>query len=47
MKIVSLNRNIERYKFLSELEKFFDYCIWERHQKELMQPYIDKQKELI
>ena len=33
-------------KFLSELEKFFDYCIWERHQKELMQPYINKQKEL-
>ncbi|MBQ8848123.1 MAG: hypothetical protein IJ003_04185 [Candidatus Gastranaerophilales bacterium] len=32
-------------KFLNELKKFFDYCIWERKQLELMQPYIDKQKE--
>ena len=33
-------------KFLSELKKFFDFCQYEKEQKALMQPYIDKQKEL-
>ena len=33
-------------KFLSELKKFFDFCQFEKEQKKLMQPYIDKQKEL-
>ena len=33
-------------KFISELEKFFKYCSWEKKQKELMEPYIDKQKEI-
>ena len=32
--------------FLKDLKKFFDYCAWEKRQKELMEPYLDKQKEL-
>ena len=32
--------------FLKDLKKFFDYCQWEKRQKELMEPYLDKQKEL-
>ena len=31
--------------FLKELKKFFDYCAWEKRQKELLEPYLDKQKE--
>lgn len=31
--------------FLKELKKFFDFCAYEKHQKELLEPYIDKQKE--
>ena len=33
-------------KFLSELKKFFDFCRYEQEQKELMEPYLNKQKEL-
>ena len=32
--------------FLKDLKRFFDYCQWEKRQKELMEPYLDKQKEL-
>ena len=31
--------------FLKDLKKFFDYCAWEKRQKELLEPYLDKQKE--
>ena len=31
--------------FFKELKKFFDYCAWEKRQKELLEPYLDKQKE--
>lgn len=33
-------------KFFKELIKFFDYCVWEKKQKELLEPYLDKQKEI-
>ena len=32
--------------FFKELKKFFDYCKYEMQQKELMEPYLQKQKEL-
>ena len=32
--------------FFKELKKFFDFCEYEKRQKELMEPYLDKQKEL-
>ena len=32
--------------FFKELKKFFDYCAYEKHQKELMEPYLDKQKQI-
>lgn len=32
--------------FFKELKKFFDFCAYEKRQKELMEPYIDKQKEI-
>ena len=32
--------------FLKDLKKFFDFCTYEKRQKELMEPYLDKQKEL-
>ena len=32
--------------FFKDLKKFFDYCAYERRQKELMEPYLDKQKEI-
>ena len=32
--------------FFKDLKRFFDYCAWEKRQKELMEPYLDKQKEL-
>ena len=32
--------------FLKDLKKFFDYCAYEKRQKELMEPYLDKQKEI-
>ena len=31
--------------FLKDLKKFFEYCAWEKRQKELLEPYLDKQKE--
>ncbi|MBQ8635059.1 hypothetical protein IJ425_02780 [bacterium] len=37
---------LEDDKFFNELKKFFDYCAWEKRQKELLEPYLDKQKEL-
>lgn len=33
-------------KFYRDLEKFFNFCAWEKKQKELMEPYLDKQKEI-
>lgn len=33
-------------KFFKELKKFFDFCAYEKRQKELMKPYLDKQKEI-
>lgn len=33
-------------KFFKELKKFFDYCAWEKKQKQLLEPYLDKQKEI-
>lgn len=33
-------------RFFKELKKFFDFCAWEKRQKELMEPYLDKQKEI-
>lgn len=33
-------------KFFKELKKFFEYCAWEKRQKELLEPYLDKQKEI-
>ena len=32
--------------FLKELIRFFDFCEYEKHQKELMEPYLDKQKQI-
>ena len=37
---------LEDDNFFKDLKKFFDYCAWEKRQKELMEPYLDKQKEL-
>ena len=37
---------LEDNEFLSDLIKFFNYCVWENKQKELIKPYLDKQKEL-
>ena len=36
----------EDENFYKDIKKFFDYCSFEKHQKELMEPYINKQKEL-
>lgn len=33
-------------RFYNDLKKFFEFCSYEQKQKELIQPYIDKQKEL-
>lgn len=32
--------------FFKELKKFFDFCQYEKRQKELLEPYLDKQKEI-
>ena len=32
--------------FFKELKKFFDFCAYEKRQKELMEPYLDKQKQI-
>ena len=32
--------------FFKELKKFFDFCAYEKKQKELLEPYLDKQKEI-
>lgn len=37
---------LEDDNFFNDLKKFFDYCRWEKRQKELMEPYLDKQKEI-
>ena len=37
---------LEDDKFFSELKKFFDFCQYEKKQKELIEPYLAKQKEL-
>ncbi len=33
-------------RFYNDLKKFFEFCSYEKKQKELIKPYIDKQKEL-
>lgn len=33
--------------FFNDLKKYFDYLKWEVEQKKLMQPYLDKQKEIL
>ncbi len=33
-------------KFLRDLKSFFNFCEYEKKQKELIQPYLDQQKEL-
>jgi hypothetical protein len=37
----------EDEKFYKDVEKYLDFLLYEKQQKELMQPYIDKQKELL
>lgn len=32
--------------FFKELKKFFDFCQYEKRQKDLLEPYLDKQKEI-
>ena len=32
--------------FFKDLKKFFDYLAYEKKQKELMEPYLDKQKQI-
>ena len=32
--------------FFKELKKFFDFCAYEKRQKDLMEPYLDKQKQI-
>ena len=32
--------------FFKELKKFFDFCAYEKRSKELMEPYLDKQKQI-
>lgn len=32
--------------FFKELKKYFDYLAYEKKQKELMEPYLDKQKQI-
>ena len=38
---------LESDKFLSEIKKYIDYCFFEIEQKKLIEPYLEKQKELI
>lgn len=33
--------------FFRDLRKFFEFCEWEKRQKEKMKPLLDKQKELM
>ena len=32
--------------FFKELKKFFDFCQYEKRQKEALEPYLNKQKEI-
>ncbi len=34
-------------RFYNDLKKFFEFCTFEQKQKELIKPYLDKQKELM
>lgn len=34
-------------RFYNDLKKFFEFCAFEQKQKELIKPYLDKQKELM
>ncbi len=40
-----VNDYFESDDFYKDLKKFFEFCTWEKHQLELMEPYINKQKE--
>ena len=37
----------EDEKFYRDIEKYFDFLEYEKQQKELLKPYLDKQKELM
>lgn len=37
---------LEDDSFFEDLKKFFKYCEWEKKQKELAEPYLEKQKEI-
>ncbi len=37
----------EDESFLKDIKKYFDFLDYENEQKKLMQPYLDKQKELM
>ncbi len=37
----------EDENFLKDIKKYFDFLDYENEQKKLMQPYLDKQKELM
>ncbi len=41
-----VNDYFENEEFYKDLKKFFEFCMWEKHQQELMEPYINKQKEI-
>ena len=38
---------LENDNFYRDLKKFFEFCEWEKKQKEKMKPLLDKQKELM
>ena len=41
-----LKEYFENEAFYKDLNKFFDFCEYEKKQMELMEPYINKQKEI-
>ena len=41
-----LKNYLEDDLFFKELKRFFDFCAYEKHQKELMEPYLDRQKQI-
>ncbi len=41
-----MGQYFENDEFYRDMEKFFDFCEYERTQKEKLKPYLDKQKEL-
>ena len=41
-----LKNYLEDDLFFKELKRFFDFCAYEKHQKELMEPYLNRQKQI-